>query len=251
MADVGQKVVVLYQGTTFTTNAVIKTLKDSSYEISLINPPAEQLQNTSDDTRAMIIFLGDYLEDEAFMKYLSEKIQKFSLKVILVGDRSELDKASGYLESSLISQRFEKPFSVGKIIDAVRKIYQDEQEKTRKNILVVDDDMTFLKVVRSWLTDKYNVVPVTSGAQALQYLAQRKPDLILLDYEMPVLNGPMVLESIRAEENLRDIPVFFLTGVDEKSQVTQAIKLKPEGYLLKSFDKDKVLNALDSYFSKH
>lgn len=251
MADTGKKVVVLYQGTTFTTNAVIKTLKDSSYEISLINPPAEQLLNTTEDTRAMIIFIADFINDDYFMKYLSDKISKLNIKVILVGESTELEKTAEYLDSKLIEQSFEKPFSVGKIMDAVKKIYQEEKEKNRKNILVVDDDKTFLKVVRSWLTEKYNVIPVTSGAQALQYLAQHKPDLILLDYEMPVLNGPTVLESIRSENNLKDIPVFFLTGVDEKTQVTAAIKLKPEGYLLKSFDRDKVLNAIENYFVNH
>ncbi len=103
-------------------------------------------------------------------------------------------------------------------------------------------------MVRSWLNEDYDVVPVNSGAQALQYLAIHKPDLILLDYEMPILNGPQVLESIRSLENLRDIPVLFLTSVDEKKMVSRAISLKPDDYLLKSYNKNKLLEVIVRFF---
>ncbi|SFK11945.1 Response regulator receiver domain-containing protein [Succinivibrio dextrinosolvens] len=103
-------------------------------------------------------------------------------------------------------------------------------------------------MVRGWLNEDYDVVPVNSGAQALQYLAIHKPDLILLDYEMPILNGPQVLESIRSLENLRDIPVLFLTSVDEKKMVSRAISLKPDGYLLKSYNKNKLLEVIVRFF---
>ncbi len=136
------------------------------------------------------------------------------------------------------------------LISSLRDSFRLQEKHSHKKILLVDDDPTFLRILRNWLTDQYDPIPVNSGAQAIQYLATHRPDLILLDYEMPILNGPQVLESIRAEENLREIPVFFLTSVDEKNSVTKAISLKPNGYLLKSYDKNRLLAAIEGFFLK-
>lgn len=75
--------------------------------------------------------------------------------------------------------------------------------------LIVDDDETFLKTVKNWLSRQYRVTIVTSGAQAMMYVADNQPDLILLDYEMPVTSGPQVLEMLRSEPKTAKIPVIF------------------------------------------
>ena len=66
----------------------------------------------------------------------------------------------------------------------------------------MDDDPTFLKLVKNWLEEEYKVTIVNSGMQAITYLATNTPDLILLDYEMPVTSGPQVLEMIRSDPEL-------------------------------------------------
>ena len=68
------------------------------------------------------------------------------------------------------------------------------------------------------------------------------PDLILLDYEMPVMNGVQTFEAILSEENLKDIPVVFLTGVSDAGYVTEALKKKPAGYVLKS-EKEEIIKS--------
>ncbi|MBO4368516.1 MAG: response regulator [Desulfovibrio sp.] len=65
-----------------------------------------------------------------------------------------------------------------------------EYMHVEKKILVVDDDVTFLKIIKKWLMWNYQVTLVKSGMQALQYIAGHRPDLILMDYDMPVHNGP-------------------------------------------------------------
>ena len=119
-----------------------------------------------------------------------------------------------------------------------------------KHILIVDDDETFLKTVKNWLSRQYRVTIVTSGAQAMMYVADNQPDLILLDYEMPVTSGPQVLEMLRSEPKTAKIPVIFLTGKGDRDSVFQVLALKPEGYILKSSGRDKLVESVGSFFMK-
>ena len=129
-------------------------------------------------------------------------------------------------------------------------VLANDENARKKSILLVDDDVTFLKTVKGWLASNYRVTIVTSGAQALMYIADNKPDLILLDYEMPVTSGPQVLEMIRSETRTGTIPVIFLTGKGDRESVVKVLALKPDGYLLKSTDKATLLKSLEDFFEK-
>ena len=84
-----------------------------------------------------------------------------------------------------------------------------------------------------------------SGRVALKFLERRTTDLILLDYIMPEENGLSILEKLRAKEATKDIPVIFLTGVTERKKIKEALILKPQGYLLKPVDRDKLLEEIE------
>ena len=90
---------------------------------------------------------------------------------------------------------------------------ETEKGTARKRILAVDDTAVILTRISNTLRNDYDVITVNSGARALKYLAQRKPDLILLDIQMTPKNGIDTLREIRAMEDRADIPVIMLTGV--------------------------------------
>ena len=85
----------------------------------------------------------------------------------------------------------------------------------------------------------------TSGVQAMSVIGRQHPDLILLDYAMPVYNGKKIFEVLKMSDETKDIPVIFLTGVSEHSKVEEIIELKPEGYLLKPPDRDKLFEMIE------
>ncbi len=114
----------------------------------------------------------------------------------------------------------------------------------------MDDDGDFLKMVRGWLSEMYRVIMVNSGMQAITYLATNKPDLILLDYEMPITTGAQVLEMIRSEPTTRGIPIIFLTGKGDRENVTKLLTLKPDGYILKTANRFTLVDAIDQFFEK-
>ena len=89
----------------------------------------------------------------------------------------------------------------------------------------------------------------SSGVQAIKFIAKNKVDLILLDYEMPIANGPQVLEMLRADSENSSIPVMFLTGKSDKDSVLNVINLQPVEYLLKTIDKETLIEKLDTFFA--
>ena len=119
--------------------------------------------------------------------------------------------------------------------------------RDKKHILVVDDNVMMLKVIKEHLHDKYDVGTAVSGKVALRFLENKTTDLILLDYDMPQENGPAVLEKLRASDATKDIPVIFLTGVTESQKIKEALVLKPQGYLLKPVNREKLLSEIEKF----
>ena len=82
-------------------------------------------------------------------------------------------------------------------------------------------------------------------------MANHRPDLILLDYDMPITTGPQVMEMIRSEQNYRDIPIIFLTGKSDRESIMKVMRLKPQGYFLKTMPRDEIVRSIDNYFETH
>ena len=114
----------------------------------------------------------------------------------------------------------------------------------------MDDSGAMLRNVKGWLEQRYQVILANSGTMAIKYLATNRPDLVLLDYEMPVLNGKPVLEMIRSESEFSNIPVMFLTGKNDKESIQQVLSLKPEGYILKTTKPEQIVEIVDEFFAK-
>ncbi len=124
----------------------------------------------------------------------------------------------------------------------------DAETEKRHTILLVDDDEDFLTLVSRWLKRKYAVTAVNSGKKALEYLETERPELVLLDYEMPEMNGADVLQVIRETPKLADLPVVFLTGTDDGENVKRAEGLRPEGFLTKTMGKSVLLMGIAAFF---
>lgn len=120
----------------------------------------------------------------------------------------------------------------------------------RKHILIIDDDPNMLKILRYYLQDTYKVTVVNSGKVAVDFLLKYTPDLILLDYMMPMFNGAAVLKIIKSREATKDIPVFFLTGQTDRDTVMECLSLKPAGYIVKPVAKEALLAKMAEAFAK-
>ena len=112
-------------------------------------------------------------------------------------------------------------------------IFMEKSTPEKLTVLAVDDDAIILNTVLSTLKDEYKVVPMPSGKMALEYLAAKTADLILLDFHMPDMNGFDVLERILSDPRSKNIPVIFLTGSIDGDGEAAALKMGAVDYIMK------------------
>ncbi len=120
-----------------------------------------------------------------------------------------------------------------------------EIEPVKKRVLVVDDNGHMLRTVKAMLEKDYEVELVRSGVKAMANLGIKRPDVLLLDYDMPVCDGRQTLEMIRAEKEYKDLPVIFVTGINDREHIRKVLMLNPQGYLLKPITQDALIAAIE------
>lgn len=120
----------------------------------------------------------------------------------------------------------------------------------KKRILAVDDNTVNLATLEKELQDKYEVIPMISGRRAIKYLYTEKVDLILLDVQMPLMDGVQTLREIRTQENGITVPVIFLTANKDKETVLEGSKLGIMDYITKPFDIQDLTERIDKVFKR-
>jgi len=122
--------------------------------------------------------------------------------------------------------------------------YVREVLETREAILVVDDNPTNLRFLQDILCKDYKVYACLSGERALEFLEKRIPDLILLDIEMPGMDGYEVISTLKMDERWYDIPVIFLTAQEGRDKELQAFSLGAVDFILKPISHGVVLSRV-------
>ncbi|MGN0154273.1 MAG: PleD family two-component system response regulator [Lachnospiraceae bacterium] len=117
-------------------------------------------------------------------------------------------------------------------------------------ILAIDDNTVNLATLEQELKEKYEVIPMISGRRAIKYLYCEKVDLILLDVQMPVMDGVQTLREIRNLENGITVPVIFLTALKDRDTVIEGSKLGIMDYITKPFDTEDLNNRIDKVFKR-
>ncbi|MBE5886455.1 MAG: response regulator [Lachnospiraceae bacterium] len=113
------------------------------------------------------------------------------------------------------------------------------------NILIIDDNALVLRNMKVLLDDKYSVSVAASATQAYMAMEKRKPNLILLDYDMPEINGRDLYIQLKADERYKDIPIVFLTSAADADIVQKLLSLRPAGYILKPVNTKNVLGVIE------
>ncbi len=126
----------------------------------------------------------------------------------------------------------------------------NEAKYERKCVLAIDDNAMQLRILNELLKDKYDVQLATSAMKALTLIGRRVPDIIILDYEMPICDGKMTMQMIREIDEAKDVPIIFLTGVRDTEHIKAVVDLHPAGYLLKPAKNDMILEEIEKHLNK-
>ena len=198
-----------------------------------------------------IIVCVDFQSKEAYLAIndIRDKEAYENIPVLIIGileDCNRFNRNIGLRKTrSLV-----RPVGMDEIKDNLIELTSEKtkivkiKDNKRKHILIIDDDIRMLKVLREILSEEYDVGVSPNGSLALKFLEAHKTDLILLDYIMDGLDGPDVLAVIRGIEEYKNLPVVFLTGVTDKDKIVRGLKYQPQGYLLKPVDKNTLINKI-------
>lgn len=200
-----------------------------------------------------VVCLNADVDDEWIKKYMK------SHRFVYVPSDSNLEDIVGMMEH-VIKRKESGEYELGVVNDEEPEAIQRadmgfakspcERASSKKNLLLVDDSGFALRTIRGFIGDKYDVRMVTSGLDAIAAIHQKKPDLILLDYQMPMYDGKQTMEKIKEVEGAQDIPIVFVTSVNSKEHIKAVLDLKPAGYLLKPVDGDRLMQTIENILGK-
>lgn len=192
------------------------------------------------------------LKEENLLTYeeFHNIFERETLQVSLLFDTGEGYFSYCVVAPHLLQEGVGTAIEADNAMDEIEKYLMKREEPSKPKILIVDDSMTIQQGMKELLCNDYEIALAKSGMSALQSISLDKPDLVLLDYEMPVCDGRQVLQMIRSEEDFADLPVIFLTGRTDPESVKKVISLKPEGYLSKYLKHEEIKKKIDGFFDR-
>lgn len=248
-ADQG-KILVISTTESFLAKSLAAKIESSGLCVSFSHGQIREIDMERDRTELVILFLSEGLAEMTdTLVYLKDMVSDLDRKMILIGDAIQYDLVKKTIPETLILEWFKRPLIMDELLKCISKyMTENTGENRKKTILIVDDDITYMRTVYEWIKDYYHVGMASNGVQAISYLAKNKADLVLLDYEMPVANGPQVLQMLKNDSETGQIPVMFLTGHGDRESVLSVVGLNPADYLLKTIDKESLLKKLNAFF---
>jgi CheY-like chemotaxis protein len=246
------KIIVVSHAEGFLVKGLLTKFEEHGLKTEYAGTDLQRMEALREESELYVLFVDDDPENmtEALV-FLKDIASDNDRKIVLIGTIEQLEIIRRTIPDTLILAEFTRPLDMEKLIRVVSQ-YMDAAsgENRKKHILIVDDDITYMRLIYEWLSPYYHVGMASSGVQAIKYLAKNKADLVLLDYEMPVVNGPQVLEMLRSDTDSGSLPVMFLTGKGDRESVLSIVDLKPVDYLLKTIDRESLKAKIDDFFQK-
>ena len=250
----------------FLITALAKTLTGAGFTVSFNMPRPNEIEAMEEKPQFFLVYLdGDESGYNTTLEYLAGLKKLLPEEhIFLIGNPIDIKGAYRFIPEELTSGCFQRPVNTTDLITqlnlafsgyrsditTIERGFEGNEDTQKKTVLIVDDDTSFLRSMQTGLAKKFNVFITNSGMNAVNFLKDRTVDLILLDYEMPVLSGLEVFRIIRSEQNTEHIPVIFLTSKDDKNTVMKVLEGKPADYLLKPISPTILSQTVENFFKK-
>lgn len=248
-----KRMIITAEKESFVVRVLVKKVIEGRIECKFVPSTVDDINTALDGTSLVVVYTDENTHvGKDVLHFISERMREMDGSIILISEKLNMKELTDQVSDGLIYETFTRPVNNEDFVKTVSDYFDKKDNgELKKKILIVDDDAQYLSLVRQWLKDEYKVSVANSGLQAIKYLGKNKVDLILLDHEMPVTSGPQVLEMLRSDEETKSIPVMFLTGKSDKESVMKVLDLRPEGYFLKSIQKEELIEKLQEYFILH
>ena len=223
-------------------NLILQLIK-TDCRVNVFPPTVDEIDRLPGTSIQLLVLLSDNVEFMVVRKLASYQMQ-YNYNICFIGRIPNLSLEDDKFFKQIPSIKLESyTVDVEKLLEIMERY-----DCNRRRILVVDDEPIILRSIKTWLGEDFDLYLVNSGEMALELLDKHPIDLVLLDYKMPTMDGPKVLEAIRNNEKLKYLPVIFLTANNDRQSVITAMQFKPHGYLLKSKSPDEIKSAVVDFF---
>lgn len=237
-------------------NETLKSISEHLMKTFQVQICSENVKNVIDMIKifkpsALVINVTEVKEDVVSI-FDELKFKNSFMPMVVIAVKEAAAELGSLLDNFRKKRVLCRPVRISDVVNTCNEILGIEHavekkavvESKKANILVVDDNALVLRNVKTILEEEYSVSIANNGEKGLEFARTRKPDLILLDYEMPGMNGNEVFAKIKEDSELCNIPVIFLTSVSEKNQIMEVMKNRPNGYILKPPAKDKLIEVI-------
>lgn len=251
----GNNIVVITYQFSVVVKSMEKGLTDRNFNVTLLEDKIDKISAVMEKTDVFLLYLPDSMyDDEKRLKNLvliCDTLKDGDRRMILIGNVRNQESFMKVVPALRDYTWLDRPVDMKLLIHEIENEAKAvEESKAMKKLLIIDDDESYARMVSQWLKNIYKVEIVTDGMKGISYLTNHSVDLILLDYEMPVLDGPKILEMLRAHSETASIPVMFLTGIGTRESIARVMAFNPQGYILKSTTREQLLSNLKSFFLK-
>lgn len=241
-------------------NEIVRSLNEclmGDFQVQLCIGQLESVQGMVSILRPDLIVISQISLEEmdgTIFEWLKE--HRSYLPVLVISTIESWKQIKPYCQSEQFHRMF-RPIAKTDLLEKCYELLKIKKGtntapklRTRKKILVVDDSPLLLRSIKGILEKKYTLFLATSGEQALSMILSKQPDLVLLDYEMPGMDGKKTFEAMLEDEFAKDIPVIFLTSIAERSQIYAVLKSYPADYILKPPEKETLLRRIEEVLWK-
>ena len=252
-SDHGKKILFIHSTPGIVTKGIEQNLQSAGFKVTAIaDEPSLLIANRQEADIVLYYPCAPEASHISLTMNLLGEICLDDAKIFcLTGDAPDLELALSSSGAGRVSRTYQRPVNIQRFIKDMEyfsDLLFDYHRK--KTIYIADDDHNYLSVIDHWLSSAYQVSCFHGGDELLSGLSASKPDLILLDYEMPGKDGYELLKLLRKDDRTRKIPVIFLTGKNDRDHVFKILEYKPDGYLLKTTQREALLDTIHRFFSE-
>ena len=210
-------VLISSENTPFMVNSLCRGINEAGFTVDTIKPYVRVISNIKESPYVLFIYIDEFTDKlSEFLVYLKDHIEDGSLllHIYIAGDVEQIVKASSLVGEKNIRGTFLRPLNINEIVNEIDKIISKAKDEcNRPNVLVVNNSIQSFSNIKIALSNDFNIYYSQSGLSALTFLAKGRADLIVLDYNLPVVVGSQILEMIR-QEPCYDHLKIILTGVN-------------------------------------
>lgn len=242
------ELVIVSNAKNFILNSIMETMRANNVSMKNIEIKEDMVNDFDLSGNYILIKADDFLDiNYGILAKIRKHCREEKKGLVIIGYSEQIEQVKKVLDADdIIALEMVRQTDLAVLKTRLLKlIFNDKEEAPKKTILAVDDSGLMLRSIKMWLDNDYDLHLANSATKALGALNNIKPDLILLDYEMPVCSGAQLYQMLQGDENTKDIPVIFLTSKDDRETVLEVVGLKPAGYLLKTSTKEQIISKIE------